>query len=66
MLGFDRFQFDGDFLARDDVDSEVNVTCDEACQMRLVDEEIEERGMRTKRTGTDLLAKPIFSANTKV
>ena len=27
MLGLDRLELDGDFLARDDVDTKVDVTC---------------------------------------
>ena len=72
MLGLDRLELDGDLFTGDDVDPKVDVTCcllgtrgqvGGACQPYSS----RRKGLaRTERTGANLFAQPVLSADTKV
>lgn len=67
MFGFHRFELNGDFLARNDIDSEVNVTY--KSQKIFVSAEmitISQITVRTKGARTNLLSKPIFTTDPQV
>lgn len=59
MLGLDGFELDSDFLTRDNVDSEIDIT------YRL-DHAVQRPTQLTERTTTDLLADPVLSTDSQV
>jgi hypothetical protein len=62
VLGLDRFKLDGNLLARDDVDPQVDVTLRKGLSQEQKDSTVQ----HTERAGTNLLPKPVLSANAKV
>lgn len=65
MLSFDRLKLDGDFLPGDDVDSEVDVTCEGRRNISpTARKEIGSR--RTKGARANLLAQSVLAADTEV
>jgi len=62
MFGLDRLQLDGDFLAGDDVDPKINVTCCREDEQRRW----QPKRARTKGTRPYLFPEPVLAAHSEI
>jgi hypothetical protein len=64
VLSLDRFELDGDFLAGNDVDAEVDIALEDGMSIRYND--VATRWRPTERARANLFAKAILATNTEV